>query len=80
MPFFVPLSVGILYYYLGWAGIVGYCIILVHFVLIALISRATVKFRKETVKFSDSRMKMISNLIEGIKVVKLYGWEKPMLE
>lgn len=37
------------------------------------------KIRLKIGKITDSRVEMITNLIEGIKLVKLYAWEKPYL-
>lgn len=31
-------------------------------------------------RFKDERLKMCSEVLNGIKVVKLYAWEIPMME
>lgn len=31
-------------------------------------------------KFKDERIKLINEILSGMKIIKLYGWEKPFLE
>ena len=64
----------ILYIYIGYAGFIGYAIILLHTVLVMFLGQANLGYRDKVTIFSDSRMKFISNMIEGIKIIKLYGW------
>ena len=40
----------------------------------------TQAYRIEKGKISDKRMKLIENLIQGIKLIKLYAWEVPYLK
>ena len=45
-----------------------------------MFGKLTGKYRYASALIGDSRMKMITNLIEGIRIVKLYGWECPYLD
>ncbi|CAG9310767.1 unnamed protein product [Blepharisma stoltei] len=64
---------------LGPAGIIGLIILVFHLPIIMIAGSITGKFRGKAAFHSDRRVKMISNLIEGIRIVKLYGWEHPYL-
>jgi ATP-binding cassette subfamily C (CFTR/MRP) protein 1 len=35
------------------------------------------KMRRKVLKFSDLRVKMMNEILTGIRIIKFYGWEKP---
>lgn len=35
------------------------------------------KMRREVLKYSDSRVKMMNEILTGIRIIKFYAWEKP---
>ena len=72
-PFHVIGSLILLYFYIGFASFIGIGIILLHLVIVIYLNKITIKYRALIVKHSDSRIKMITNLIEGMKIVKLYA-------
>ncbi|CAG9334367.1 unnamed protein product [Blepharisma stoltei] len=79
----VPFLIGsflILGFYIGPAGIIGLIVIIFHYPFIYFLSVLNGKYRGKIALVSDSRIKMITNLIEGIRIVKLYGWESPYLD
>ena len=45
-----------------------------------LIGRVTTRWKTETVKKTDARVKHTNELVHGIRVVKCYAWEKPFIE
>ncbi|CAG9320233.1 unnamed protein product [Blepharisma stoltei] len=65
---------------IGWEGMLGLVIVILHFPIILLYSDAAGKYRAKVTAHTDRRLKMITNLIEGIRVVKLYGMEDQYLE
>jgi ABC-type siderophore export system fused ATPase/permease subunit len=42
-----------------------------------LMSKATVSIRHKTAAVQDERLKLFSNVIEGMRLIKLYAWEIP---
>ena len=66
--------------YFGVWGIVGLIISFAHIPIILFTMRLTQAYRINKGKISDKRMKLIENLIQGIKLIKLYAWEAPYLK
>ena len=78
-PFLVIAAIVILVIGFGPAGLVGIGISLMHFPLVIYFARRNVSIRLKAHKIGDTRVKMIQNLIEGIKIMKLYAWEMPFV-
>ena len=58
-------------------GLIVYCILVI---LQILISKVTVKWKYLESFYSDKRVKIISDAINGIRTIKWYGWEVPYKE
>lgn len=78
-PFFMLCSTGIQYWQLGVSGILGMLVILVGMLLQLQLGRIYVSLRRKAAIWSDSRVKLLSQLIEGIRVLKMHVWESPYL-
>jgi ATP-binding cassette subfamily C (CFTR/MRP) protein 4 len=75
---FVNLCIGIsalLIWRIGWVGIISVVIVLLYLPLTNKLSEVNSEFVKEINQFKDRRVKVTTEVIEGIKYVKLYGWE-----
>lgn len=57
-----------------WVG-VGFMVFLIPINLV--IFRLVGKYRRETLKFSDLRVKMMNEILVGIRILKYYAWERP---
>ena len=79
-PLFLSAAAILLWFNLGISGIISLTITIFHLPLIVIFGRLSGKYRFASAAIGDSRMKMITNLIEGMRVVKLYGWEHPYLD
>eukprot|EP00361_Fabrea_salina_P002146 CAMPEP_0202430198 /NCGR_PEP_ID=MMETSP1345-20130828/3713_1 /ASSEMBLY_ACC=CAM_ASM_000843 /TAXON_ID=342563 /ORGANISM="Fabrea Fabrea salina" /LENGTH=1238 /DNA_ID=CAMNT_0049041617 /DNA_START=37 /DNA_END=3750 /DNA_ORIENTATION=- len=64
----------------GVAGVLGIVLSVLHLPLITLLNKLEMSTRLNLTRYSDSRVKLTTNLIEGIRVVKLFGWEPPFLK
>ena len=66
--------------YFGAWGLVGLFVSVAHIPTILYTMQFTHTYRIEKAKISDKRMRLIENLIQGIKLIKLYAWEVPYLK
>ena len=60
---------------LGWVALVGIAIMLLQLPISNKIAQKNGDIIVEANKYKDSRVQMTSEMIEGIKYTKLYGWE-----
>ncbi|KAK5969866.1 Multidrug resistance-associated protein 1 [Trichostrongylus colubriformis] len=77
-PLQVILSIVFLWRILGVAVIAGLVILIA---MVPINSYISVKMRNcqvQQMKYKDERLKMMSEVLNGIKVLKLYAWEKSM--
>ena len=74
-PIQIALSIYLIYAELGWAIFVGFAIMICAFPLFALGAVFMKRYQQEQFKNKDQRVKMINEILGGIKVLKLYGWE-----
>ncbi|XP_053212746.1 ATP-binding cassette sub-family C member 4-like [Panonychus citri] len=70
----------ILFNSLGYPYIIGLVLLLAFVPLQATIGRAFGAVRRKTAKWTDQRIRIMSEIISGMKVIKLYAWEKPFAD
>ncbi|XP_013791146.1 ATP-binding cassette sub-family C member 9-like, partial [Limulus polyphemus] len=75
VPFKITLLLMLLYMQLGYSALIGaatiYVLAPVQYYICTLLSR----IQKEALKVADERLQRTSELLQGIKLLKLYGWE-----
>ena len=76
-PLQIILSLILIFQQVGnatWVG-VGFMVLLapVNVVVFSVVS----KMRRRVLKFSDLRVKMINEILNGIRIIKFYAWERP---
>jgi len=74
-PLQIVLCIALLWQYLGVASLAGLFVMLLSFPLNGYVSEQARKLDVKKLLFQDSRIKMINELLNGIKVIKFYGWE-----
>jgi ABC-type multidrug transport system fused ATPase/permease subunit len=74
-PLQIILSVALLYQYLGLSAIIGVGCVLLLIPLNIFVSNKIKKVQLTKQKQQDSRIKMMNEVLSGIKVLKFYGWE-----
>lgn len=74
-----PLSVGIalaiVLTNIGAPGLVGFGVLLVAFFFIIYMGRLMMRGRKKTSKITDSRVSVMREILQTIKIIKFYSWE-----
>ncbi|RNA36438.1 multidrug resistance-associated 1 [Brachionus plicatilis] len=74
-PFQITVAMYMLWQYLGVAAIIGVSTILIFIPLNIVIGNMTKKIQLTKLKQQDSRIKMMNEILSGIKILKFYGWE-----
>ena len=76
-PIQIIISLVLIYNQVGnatWVGIgFMFCLVPVNGVVFANVS----KMRRKVLKYSDARVKMINEILTGIRIIKFYAWEQP---
>ncbi|XP_072025842.1 ATP-binding cassette sub-family C member 9-like [Amphiura filiformis] len=70
----------ILYFFVGWTAIIGFISVLLLFPLQLVIIGHITKHQTQTQKKSDVRLKRSNEMLQGIKLLKLYGWGEEFRE
>jgi ATP-binding cassette subfamily C (CFTR/MRP) protein 4 len=64
-----------LWFKIGVAGLVGLSAILAYAAILSEVQRAQGPIKAKQSGIADERMRLLTNLVEGIKVIKMYSWE-----
>ncbi|VEN34161.1 unnamed protein product [Callosobruchus maculatus] len=67
----------LLYYMVGLTGLVGYLLLLLIIPVQMFMGKLTTIFRTKTAVKTDERVRLMSEILGGIQVIKMYTWEKP---
>eukprot|EP00198_Chlamydomonas_reinhardtii_P014120 XP_001703457.1 ABC transporter, multidrug resistance associated protein [Chlamydomonas reinhardtii] len=80
-PFQILCVMFLLVRIMHWApSMAGLAVTIVIIPLTTLLGKALAKSRREQIKFTDARVKLCSEVITGIKAIKLYAWEGPYVD
>uniref|UniRef100_A0A665UUR2 ATP-binding cassette, sub-family C (CFTR/MRP), member 9 n=1 Tax=Echeneis naucrates TaxID=173247 RepID=A0A665UUR2_ECHNA len=75
MPVQIVMGVILLYYLLGWSALVGASVIVLLAPLQYLIATKLADTQKVSLEHSTDRLKKTTEILKGIKLLKLYAWE-----
>merc|ERR1711871_133744 len=78
-PFQIIVAFTLLVLYIGPAAFVGLPVMIITLPLKKKLLGILTRMRKEIVKVTESRVKLAGDLLQGIRVVKLYAWENSFL-
>ena len=79
-PLFIIICLYFLWTELGASMLAGLGMLILMLPINGLVSRFQQKFDKRQMKYKDERIKVLNELLNGIRVIKLYGWEIPFIE
>ncbi|KAA8583815.1 hypothetical protein FQN60_015023 [Etheostoma spectabile] len=74
-PFQILLSIGFLWIELGPSVLAGLAVMVLMVPINGLLATKARKFQIENMKFKDKRLKIMNEILNGIKILKLYAWE-----
>ncbi|CAG2102834.1 unnamed protein product [Medioppia subpectinata] len=82
--FTAPLQAAIVLYllwpYLRWACLAGMTVLVLFIPFQALMGRLFRNIRLKTAKITDSRIRLMQEIIAGMRVIKMYAWEQPFAQ
>ncbi|KAF9109012.1 hypothetical protein BGX27_008133, partial [Mortierella sp. AM989] len=78
--FQITVTLYLLYATLGWAVFVGLGVMLLMIPLNAKLSLVMQRYQKRQMEFKDKRIKLMNEILNGIRVIKLYAWEGTFLQ
>ena len=79
LPLQLMIVIVLMFQEMGWPVLVGMLAMVLMFTQIGWFFKRMSQFEREKMKISDKRVKLMSELITGIKVCKYYAWETSFL-
>ncbi|KAL7753416.1 hypothetical protein RI367_001191 [Sorochytrium milnesiophthora] len=74
VPFQVIGFLAMLYAQVGVSAIISFAIVLLVAFAVAYFAKQAYKYQETRLEYMDSRIKTVSEVLKGMKTVKLYGW------
>ncbi|KAJ8457503.1 hypothetical protein ONZ45_g18288 [Pleurotus djamor] len=74
-PIQIILGIGLLLGNLGYSALVGLGVLIIGIPVQAALVSIMFKQRKKGVKFTDKRLRLTTEVLQGIRLLKAYGWE-----
>ena len=75
-PFGFLAGNAVLYYFIGWPALFGTAYLMIVLVYQGFGSRLATQLRQKAVVLADKRVKIINEIIRGIRTIKICSWEK----
>eukprot|EP00668_Euglena_longa_P012525 GGOE01014980.1.p1 GENE.GGOE01014980.1~~GGOE01014980.1.p1 ORF type:complete len:1597 (+),score=451.51 GGOE01014980.1:182-4792(+) len=75
VPLQLLITVYLLYINIGWAGPASLLVVLVVMPLQFFVGKMSAAAQKKVLGHNDARLKLLTELLQGIRIVKFYAWE-----
>jgi ABC-type multidrug transport system fused ATPase/permease subunit len=79
-PFQIIVAFSLLMHYIGPSCMVGLGVMMLSVPLKNFLARKLGAMRKRVIRATDRRVKLINDVLQGIRIIKLYAWEKSFLK
>ncbi|XP_035217642.1 multidrug resistance-associated protein 4-like isoform X2 [Stegodyphus dumicola] len=76
-PIQTAIIIGVLWYHIGYASLAGISVLLLYIPFQGLMGKLFSKLRLKTAVLTDERIRLMNEIISGMRVIKMYGWEIP---
>ncbi|KAJ7589468.1 multidrug resistance-associated ABC transporter [Mycena floridula] len=74
-PIQVAIGIGLLIGNLGYSALVGLAVLILAFPIQVIIVKQMFSHSKKAITITDQRLKTITEILQGIRLVKFYAWE-----
>ncbi|CAG2100059.1 unnamed protein product, partial [Medioppia subpectinata] len=82
--FVAPLQSALVLYllweHLSWACLAGMTVLLLFIPFQGLMGRTFQRYRRMTARLTDTRIRLMNEIIGGMRVIKMYAWERPFAQ
>ncbi|KAI4831629.1 hypothetical protein KUCAC02_001165 [Chaenocephalus aceratus] len=76
-PLQAAVVVGLLWMEIGPSCLAGMVVLMILMPMQTMFGRHFSKFRSKTASLTDDRIRMMNEVVSGIRIIKMYAWEKP---
>ncbi|XP_051799250.1 ATP-binding cassette sub-family C member 4-like isoform X1 [Acanthochromis polyacanthus] len=76
-PLQAAVVVGLLWLEIGPSCLAGMVVLMILMPAQTMVGRLFSKFRSQTAVHTDSRIRIMNEVVSGIRIIKMYAWEKP---
>ncbi|XP_067131124.1 ATP-binding cassette sub-family C member 4-like, partial [Centruroides vittatus] len=76
-PFFIIISILMLWQYYGWTILMGFLIIFLFVPIQFALSKVYSKLRLQAAILADERLNLLNEMIADMRLIKMYTWELP---
>ncbi|XP_034534130.1 multidrug resistance-associated protein 4-like [Notolabrus celidotus] len=76
-PLQAAVVVGLLWVEIGASCLAGMVVLMFLMPMQTMFGRLFSKFRSKTAALTDSRIRTMNEVVSGIRIIKMYAWEKP---
>ncbi|KAF8938141.1 multidrug resistance-associated protein 3 [Dissophora ornata] len=80
IPYEMAIALWLLYQQIGWSVFVGLGTIIIMIPVQGVIARVYTKAKSAKLEAMDQRVRLMNEILSGIKIIKLYGWEDSFME
>ncbi|GFY48387.1 hypothetical protein TNIN_211863 [Trichonephila inaurata madagascariensis] len=76
-PIQTAIIIAVLWMHIGYASLAGVSVLLLYIPFQGMMGKLFSKLRLKTAALTDERIRLMNEIIGGMRVIKMYGWEFP---
>ena len=75
-PFAVLVACAVSVHLIGWQALPGFTLLVLLIIFQGRAAKLISDLRKKVAELADQRLKLLNEIVRGIRAVKMYAWEK----